>query len=440
MKPDIDKKVNSSNPRIFYGWWIVLISLLGITVKIGSFNRNFTIYVIPIRKELGIGVSSIAFADMLGRLTAGISAPAIGYLVDKFGYKNMLIFGGVTSGLGFILLAAVHSYLMFCLVLVGLISFGVRAGYHTAAIPAINSWFRKHRGLAMSIISTGNGFGGAFAPLVAWMVLSLGWRRSSFITGVFVVIFMVSTSWLVKQSPESMGLKPDGISEVNDNDILSSTDYPEEDFGVKEAMHTIAYWQLMIATGLRNTVTSGINLLMAPMMIWFLQGVNRSETESLIIASFFMMMFSVGSMILNPMIGWIGDQWRKEKVSAVCMLLGGISMLVLLDRSGSLWQLGLFAVLLALSDAANPLAWAMLGDYFGRKNFATLQGWHHLPNQLMSMSTPVWMGFIFDRTDSYYWSLIPCIVIYILATGSYWTLRRPKLPSDVKSGIVGPAR
>ena len=78
MKPDIDKKVNSSNPRIFYGWWIVLISLLGITVKIGSFNRNFTIYVIPIRKELGIGVSSIAFADMLGRLTAGISAPAIG--------------------------------------------------------------------------------------------------------------------------------------------------------------------------------------------------------------------------------------------------------------------------------------------------------------------------------------------------------------------------
>jgi len=115
-------------------------------------------------------------------------------------------------------------------------------------------------------------------------------------------------------------------------------------------------------------------------------------------------------------------------------------MLVLLDRSGSLWQLGLFAVLLALSDAANPLAWAMLGDYFGRKNFATLQGWHHLPNQLMSMSTPVWMGFIFDRTDSYYWSLIPCIVIYILATGSYWTLRRPKLPSDVKSGIVGSAR
>tara|TARA_B100001142_G_C14342711_1_gene658654 strand:- start:726 stop:2039 length:1314 start_codon:yes stop_codon:yes gene_type:complete len=425
LNSDIEKKPNSPNPRIYYGWWIVLVSLLGITVKIGAFNRNFTIYVIPIRKELGIGVSSIAFADMLGRLTAGIAAPIIGYLVDKFGYRNMLVFGGITSGLGFIFLAAVHSYFMFCLVLVGLISFGVRAGYHTAAIPAINAWFRKHRGLAMSIISTGNGFGGAFAPLVAWMVLTWGWRRSSFITGIFVIVFMTSTSWLVKQSPESMGLKPDGIIE-DPNINLSDSDYgEEEDFGISEAMHTVAYWQLMIATGLRNTVTSGINLLMAPMMIWFLQGTDRSETESLIIASFFMMVFSVGSMALNPMIGWVGDRWRKEKVSALCMLLGGASMLVLLDRSGALWQLGLFAVMLALSDAANPLAWAMLGDYFGRKNFATLQGWHHLPNQLMSMSTPVWMGYIFDKTDSYYWSLIPCIIIYICAAGSYWTLRRP---------------
>ncbi len=436
MTSDIENTSKQSNPRIFYGWWIVLISLLGITVKIGSFNRNFTIYVIPIRKELGIGVSSIAFADMLGRLTAGISAPLIGYFIDRFGYRNMLIFGGVTSGLGFIFLAAVHNYLMFCIVLVGFISFGVRAGYHTAAIPAINSWFRKHRGLAMAIISTGNGFGGAFAPLVAWMVLSLGWRRSSFITGIFVVVFMTSTSWLVRQSPESMGLKPDGITEIENRPISGPDEQPELDFGVSEAMHTIAYWQLMVATGLRNTVTSGINLLMAPMMIWFLQGTDRTDTQSLIIASFFMMMFSVGSMILNLMIGWVGDRWYKEKVSAICMLLGAVSMLALLDRSGALWQLGLFAVLLALSDAANPLAWAMLGDYFGRKNFATLQGWQHLPNQLMSMSTPVWMGFIFDRTDSYYWSLIPCIVIYLLATGSYWTLRRPKLPSDVKSVIV----
>jgi MFS family permease len=426
---NISKKNNEEKrPKIFYGWWIVVVSLLGITVKIGSFNRNFTIYVVPIRQELGIGVSAIAFADMLGRLTAGIFAPLIGYFVDKLGYRNMLIFGGIASGLGFILLAFVHSYVMFCVVLVGLISFGVRAGFHTAAIPAINAWFKKHRGLAMAIISTGNGIGGAFAPLVAWMVLSLGWRRSSFVTGVFVIMFMVSTSWIVKQSPESMGLNPDGISEPLNDDNSTDNNVTDYDFTVKQAMHTLAYWQLVWAVGLRNSVTAGINFLMAPVMIWYLQGSGREETESLIIASIFMMFFSMISLFLNPLIGWVGDRWHKEKVSSLCMLLGGVSIFMLLDRSGALWQLAVFALMLAVADAANPLAWAMLGDYFGRENFATLQGWQHLPNQLMSMSTPVWMGLIFDNTGSYYWALIPCAVIYICSSLSYWTLKKPKMP------------
>ena len=138
-------KLNFLNVRrsrekpIFYGWWIVATGLLGITVKQGSFNKNFTMYVPLLTKELGIGVAAISFADMLGRMTAGFMAPLWGYLTDKFGYRNMLIFGGLTSGLGFILLARVNSYFTFTLVLVGLISLGVRAGYNNASIPAINA-------------------------------------------------------------------------------------------------------------------------------------------------------------------------------------------------------------------------------------------------------------------------------------------------------------
>ena len=422
-----NKQKKEPNPKVFYGWWIVLVSLLGVTVKQGAFNKNFTIYVVPIRQELGIGVSAIAFADMLGRLTAGIFAPLIGYFVDKLGYRNMLIFGGVACGLGFILLAFIQSYVTFCIVLVGLISLGVRAGFHTAAIPAINAWFRKHRALAMSIISTGNGLGGAFAPLVAWMVLSLGWRKSSFITGVFVIVFMASTSWIVKQSPESMNLKPDGAQDSTDRGATIKNSEFTDGFTVKEAMHTLAYWQLVFSDGLGNTVHAGLSFLMAPVMIWFLQGAGRELTESLIIASIFMMMMSIGSMVFNPIIGWVGDRWRKEKVSAICMALGAGSIFVLLDKSGALWQLGVFSIMLSLAEAANPLGWAILGDYFGREHYAALRGWQNLPQHLMSMSTPVWMGFIFDTSGSYYWALVPCMGIYCAAAVSYWTLRKPSI-------------
>ena len=174
VKLNLSKTRDSGEKRIFYGWWIVATGLLGITVKQGSFNKNFSVYVPFLTKELGIGVAAISTADMLGRMTAGFMAPLWGYLTDRFGYRNMLIFGGLSSGLGFILLARVTNYFTFTLVLVGLISMGVRAGFNNASIPAINAWFRKHRGLAMSIVSTGNGIGGLFAPLVGFMILSLG--------------------------------------------------------------------------------------------------------------------------------------------------------------------------------------------------------------------------------------------------------------------------
>lgn len=102
-------------------------------------------------------------------------------------------------------------------------------------------------------------------------------------------------------------------------------------------------------------------------------------------------------------------------------------MFLLLNQSGHLWQLAVFVILLAVSESASPLGWAIMGDFFGRKSFATLRGWQHLPDQLMSMSTPVWMGLIFDRTESYLWALIPLVVIHSLSALCFWTLPKPKV-------------
>ena len=112
----------------------------------------------------------------------------------------------------------------------------------------------------------------------------------------------------------------------------------------------------------------------------------------------------------------------------MCMVGGALSMLVLLNQSGLIWQLLIFVVLLAFAESANPLNWAIMGEFFGRRSFATLRGWQHLPDQLMSMSTPVWMGLIFDSTQSYFWSLVPFAVIYGFAAVFFWNLPKPKIP------------
>jgi len=50
----------------------------------------------------------------------------------------------------------------------------------------------------------------------------------------------------------------------------------------------------------------------------------------------------------------------------------------------------------------------------------------------MSMSTPVWMGWIFDHTGSYYWSLLPLAIIYGLSACVYWLLPQPPTPARLR--------
>jgi MFS family permease len=446
--------------QVFYGWWIVAVSVVIDAMKHGTFNRGFTLYVTPLRKELGVGVAAISLADMMGRGVAGLLGPFAGYAVDHVGARAMLIFGGVASGVGFILLTLTKSYWYFLLIFVGLLSLGFRSGYNNATVPALNQWFRRRRSLAMSTASTGTGLGGFLVtPLMGLLVLTVGWRTAAMVSGIGIIAIVVPLALLVRRTPESMGLLPDGDT-YPDADIAGqveprssgaiapeSTDDPsvvtsrrrmirDPDFTAKEALSTISFWLVVLAVGLRNTVHSGMSFLLAPVMIWFLDGATKGDDSGLssaAMAALFIGGLSLSSMVLNPVVGWMGDKWSKEKISSIAMATGVLSLLSILNHSGQLWQMGVFVVLLAFSESANPLAWSLMGEYFGRKSYATLRGWQHLPDQLMSMSTPVWMGWIFDHSESgYFWALIPLAGIYALAAACYLIIPRPKLPSRLR--------
>ena len=433
---------------MFYGWWIAIISAGADSLKHGTFNKGFTSYIIPLRGELGISLAAVSFAEMLGRMEGGLQGPIMGWATDKWGPRVILAFGGLTSGFGFILLSFTQNYLYFVCIFVGLLSLGFRAGYNNATMPAINQWFRRHRGLAMGIAGMGTAIGGnLIAHLMCLLVLSAGWRPAAFISGVIILAVVIPLSFLIRRDPESMGLRADGDpipeDEINIADLVSGNDGDrhsasilhagEPDFMANEAMRTPTFWMLVLAVGFRNTVHSGTTFLMVPLSVWFLMGSGRTEDDSQPIAVAFVGVMSFSLLIMTPIVGWLGDRWSKKKLSSACMVGGALSLLMLMDDTGNIFQLVAFVVLLAFSETANPLAWAIMGDYFGRRSYATLRGWQHLPDQFMSMSTPVWMGVIFDKTDSFFWALIPLVIIYCLAAVFYWIIPNPKTPARVRA-------
>ena len=427
--------------KIFYGWWIVAISAWADSLKHGTFNRGFSNYVNPLSRELGVGVGVFSLAEALGRMEGGLQGPLLGWLNDKFGPRLIMVLGSTTSGLGFILLSLTDSYLYFLLVFVGLLSLGFRAGYNNALMPAINQWFRRHRALAMAVAGMGSPAGGLLiAPAVGLLVVEVGWRPIAFASGVAVLALVVPMTLFVHRSPESRGMLPDGDKSPDTvagalspaaSSLRTRPAPAQDDFTAREAMRTPTYWLLVLAVGLRNTVHSGMQWLFVPIVVWFLAGAGRAEDDASRIAALMLGLLSLSSLVLNPIVGWLGDNMSKQRLSAVAMIGGALSLAVLLNHSGAMWQVYLFVVLAAASETANPLAWAIMGDFFGRRSYATLRGWQHLPDQLMSMSTPVWMGFIYDHTGSYYWALMPLAVIYALAAVGYWVIPSPKPPVRV---------
>ncbi len=428
--------------KIFYGWWIVIVSLVVDAIGQGTFQKGFTLYFLPLQRDLGLTSARYSMAQLLGRLEGGFQAPVGGFLIDRIGSGPLMVAGGVLMGLGFITLSFSNTYLYFVLVYVLLLSLGSRAGFNNASTAAVNQWFRRKRGMAMALVSTGNGVGGAaIVPLVTLMVTTLDWRTSAMVSGIVMLVTVVPLSLLVRRSPESMGLLPDGDrvqpsragsrdnpQESSESSSSSGQSVIETDYTVKEAMRTPSYWLLVFSVGLRDVAHSGLQWHIARLLV--MSGVGLRT------AGFLIGFQSFSTLIFNPFVGWLGDKVSRQRISAFAMLSGTVAMVVLLSNNGHVWELAIFVVLLAFSDTANPLAWAIMGDFFGRKSYATLRGWQHVPNQLMSMSTPVWMGLIFDRTNDFFWAVIPLAVVYGLSACFFWTLPKPKSPARLLAPSV----
>ena len=419
--------------KIFYGWWIVAAGSILNALSGGTYQTGFSVYFLPVTRDFGLSRAATSLAYGLARMEGGFEGPLAGYLVDRLGPRTMIAIGGLLAGLGFILLAQTNSFTMFLVVYVGVLALGMNAGFNHGIMAAINQWFVRRKGLAMSITTTGMSIGGAvITPVIAAIVLNLGWRTGAVISGLVLIAVVVPTSVMIRRSPESMGLLPDGDSappaaaggSLSDSgSIRFSRHITTVDFTAKEAFKTRAYWFLAMAMGIRIAAHSGVFVHLVPLMVW------KGQSEAL--GAFVVSFVAFISIVLRVLLGWLGDKWAKQKIVGITMLVGALSLVILLLSSGALWQLLIFATLFACAEGVNGLSWSLLGDFFGRESFATLRGGITMVHSFMSMGVPVFAGWVYDTSGSYHWAMLPILGLYVMAALAFWYLPHAKPPKRV---------
>ncbi len=395
-------------PKIFFGWWTVLTA--GFLALWGGGYRTYGISVLfkPIASELGLSRAAVSVPTSIARLEGGFESPLVGWLVDRFGPRWLLLPAVFIFGLSFILMNYVGSFWAF--VIVWGVLLGTAHNVTSGVVPdkAVTNWFVKKRGLALSIKAVLAGLGGATVlPLVAWLITIQGWRMACVAGGVIMWLVGLPLVWFfIKQHrPEYYGLLPDGAaseetvadtSRMIEKGVKYANEAEEIEFTLRQAMGTPAFWVLMVVNAIHNMVAPAINTHGVPFL-------TDKGIDPLVAANIFAMMLFV-SLPGRLVGGFFADRVGRRHLRFV--LLGAYFMqalgfaVFLLHQTVPMiyvWFI-LYGIGLGIPVAVLP---SMRGRYFGRKAFGSIQGISQMIAAPIGVAAPIYCGWVYDTTGSY---------------------------------------
>jgi len=408
-------------PReIFYGWRMVAASAAVRVLGAGLHSYGFTVFFLPLSQELNLSRTATSFAFSLSRAEGAIEGPIVGHLLDRYGPRPIMIAAVLLMGIGYLLLSQIDSYIAFLLIYTGLISLTHSGGFMHAPMTLTNTWFIRLRARAMTINSAAYGLGGVLlAPLLSLIVHNWGWRWGAAVAGATFIVVGLPLCLTIRRSPESMGLLPDGVSAVEEVKITPGTPSAaarEVDVDAKQAIRSFAFWALVFGAGVRNASYHAISTHFIPLMIW--KGMSQQQA-ALLLSS-----FALFGFISTLLFGWLADTMNKPRLVSMILFTAGISILFPLFGSsmGPLW---IFILLFTTVEATYPVAWAMVGDIFGRKHFAKIRGYMSVFYVWGSVVGPVVAGAIWDRWQTYEPMLWALVGMFFLSGIFYSLLGKP---------------
>ena len=395
------------------------------------FRKGFPRFFTPIQTDLGLTSAQMSLVFSLARAEGSAGGPLIGWAVDRFGARPMVLGGGLMVGIGTIFLSRADTYWELLVLFSGIISLGKSAGFGQTLMAAVNQWFVRRRSLAMSTLMTAFAGGGAFVVLLLNLgIQQIGWRDTLFWIGVFIIVMTIPASFFIRSRPEDMGLLPDGDvpRDAAAGGAGGRSSAASTGFTFREAIMTRTYWFIMVGAILRVSVTNGMLVHVFPIME--LRGISANEASAWVAAMFFL------GIPLRFVLGVTSDKFRGNVLLAVGMAIGAIGMGGLWIGPGILGML-LFVVGIAIVEGITSVNWLMLSDYYGRARFATLMGFMSLFMNVGMFFSPWVSGLVKDAVGNYYWVLAVFTPLYLVSAVAFLFATRPSPPARSQRRWIG---
>ena len=429
---------------IYYGWVIVGASGTAVFARMAPAITTLTVFIYPMSQELGWSRTLISGAVSAGALASIVLSPAIGWAIDRFGSRPVLVSGVLTVGASMISLAWATVPATFYLAYAS-----ARVVFHTAApigaSTVASRWFIRMRGRAIGIIFLCGAIGGVVFTMTAALVIEQSGVAAAWITlGVIcLAVALLPNLLLVAERPDDLALRPDGDAGATSRPAKAlgqapASGSPEADndsWTVKETMRTVSFWILVLAGFATFFVHAGVNVHIAAYLRD--KGLSLTNAATVVTASWVVSAF--GSVAW----GWLLERSPSRVLYAVMLAMLAGSVLLLMSVSSIGIALVAAALIGLVAAGGNITPAIMYADYFGRASLGKIRGIGETGVLIGQSTGPLLAGVVFDARGSYTAIFVAYAAIAAGASLLVLSARKPARgtpppqPSHTEEGILG---
>ena len=358
--------------------WAQLAFGVACMVAASNIQYSWTQFVPEIQKAHGWERAAIQTAFSIFVVVQTWCTPFVGAMIDRLGPRMLVLFGGVLTGLAWVINSYATSLPGFYVgsVVGGL---GVGAVYATCINNAIK-WFPDKRGLAVGLTAAGYGSGTILTVIpIANMIASSGYQAAFFTFGLIQgAVILVFASFLRPPLP--------GVIKYSAKVAQSRRDYT-----LGEALRTPVFWvMLAMFTG---TVTGGLMAVAQLSVIAEDLGVRNYQVNfyffTMAALPFALMMNTIVNGLSRPIFGGLSDHIGREQVMFIAFSLEAVGILALGWYGSNPWAFVILSgiVFFAWGEVYSLFS-ATAGDTFGTKNIGTIYGLLYCAKGIAALLVP----------------------------------------------------
>ena len=404
----------------FYGWTILFAAGSSMVVRNATASLTLAVFIFPMSEDLGWSRTLIAGAASLGGLVATVASPLVGWALDRYGARTILTVSVLILGVSTVSLAWATVPIAFYLAYgLGRVIFSSPLNIGPSVV--VSRWFVRRRGRATGMLFLSHSLGMITFPLIAGLVIKYrGWEDAWVVLGVLVWILALGpVSMLIRQSPESVGLLPDGDPpQQPDGGKEAEAAAEESNWTLREAVRTPTLWLLAMATGSLFLLQSGTNIHQGAYFLDQGLGLGVSAASLSLNAVF----TGVGSIFW----GWLVERVPVRFTYAGVALMMAVALVLFPIADTTAEALVVASIFGAAVGGILVVPVVAYANYFGRRSLSAIRGVTEPFVSLGQAIGALFSGIIYDVTGSYKDAFLILAILGLATIAMLLATREPR--------------